>query len=95
MLTEQASKDFAHLIAGFMQQMFPRLPELGLDALMLSNGLVGANTRIATQWVADRCKPPLEDVLRNLLSLFQACILYARAQLEELDRTPKAPRKTA
>lgn len=95
MLAEQASKDFAHLIAGFMQQMFPRLPELGLDALTLANGLVGANTRIATQWVADRCKTPLEDVLRNLLSLFKACIAYARLQLEELDRSQAAGRKTA
>jgi AcrR family transcriptional regulator len=95
MLTEQASKDFAHLIAGFMQQMFPRLPELGLDALTLANGLVGANTRIATQWVADRCKTPLEDVLRNLLSLFQACIAYARQQSEALEATQVATRKTA
>ena len=95
MLAEQASKDFAHLIAGFMQQMFPRLPELGLDALTLANGLVGANTRIATQWVADRCQTPLEDVLRNLLGLFQACISYARQQSEALEREQASARKTA
>jgi AcrR family transcriptional regulator len=95
MLAEQASKDFAHLIAGFMQQMFPRLPELGLDALILANGLVGANTRIATQWVADRCSTPLEDVLRNLLSLFKASIAYARVQLEELDQAQLKARKSA
>lgn len=95
MLAEQASKDFAHLIAGFMQQMFPRLSELGLDALILANGLVGANTRIATQWVADRCSTPLEDVLRNLLSLFKASIAYARVQLEELDQAQLKARKSA
>lgn len=87
-LTEQATKDFAHLIASFMVQMFPRLPELGLDALMLSNGLVGANMRIATQWVADGCQTPIDDVLRNLLSLFQACITHARSLSEALDRVP-------
>jgi AcrR family transcriptional regulator len=80
-LSDKASQDFAHLIAGFMNQMFPRLEETGLDIKILANGLVGANIRIATQWVADRCKTPLDEVLRNLLALFQACIAYAR-QLE-------------
>jgi AcrR family transcriptional regulator len=80
-LADKASQDFAQLIAGFMYQMFPRLEETGLDFKMLANGLVGANTRIATQWVADRCKAPINDVLRNVLVLFQACIAHAR-QLE-------------
>jgi AcrR family transcriptional regulator len=80
-LADKASQDFAQLIGGFMQQMFPRLEETGLDIKMLANGLVGANTRIATQWVADRCKTPVNDVLRNILVLFQACIAHAR-QLE-------------
>jgi len=77
-LTDKASQDFAQLITGFMMQMFPRLEETGLDFKMLANGLVGANTRIATQWVADRCKAPINDVLRNVLVLFQACIAHAR-----------------
>jgi AcrR family transcriptional regulator len=78
-LTDQASQDFAHLIAGFMAQMFPNLESQGLDYKMLANGLVGANTRIATQWVADKCKAPLDDVLRNSLALFKASIAYARS----------------
>ena len=61
----------------------------------IANGLVGANVRIATVWVEEKCATPLEDVLRNLLSLFKACIAYARLQLEELDRTQAAQRKTA
>jgi AcrR family transcriptional regulator len=77
-LADKASQDFAHLIGGFMHQMFPRLEETGLDIKMLANGLVGANIRIATQWVADRCKTPVSDVLRNILVLFQACIAHAR-----------------
>jgi AcrR family transcriptional regulator len=85
MLADKASQDFAHLIAGFMQQMFPNLETKGgLSYQMLANGLVGANTRIATQWVAERCKTPLEDVLRNLLVLFQACTAYARTLEAEI-----------
>ena len=41
---------------------------------------IGSNTRIATKWVADRCRAPLEDVLRNAQAIFEACIAYARAQ---------------
>ena len=77
-VTDQATQDFAHLITGFMQQMFPHLGQHGLDHRILASGLVGASTRIATQWVIDRCKTPLEDVLRNNLALFQATVHYAR-----------------
>lgn len=85
MLADKASQDFAHLIAGFMHQMFPRLEAQGmLNFKMLANGLVGANTRIATQWVMDRCKAPLDDVLFNTLTLFKACIAHARALEDEL-----------
>lgn len=81
LLTDKASQDFAHLIAGFMHQMFPKLDAQGkLSFTMLANGLVGANTRIATQWVADRCKAPVDEVLFNTLTIFKACIAYARAQ---------------
>lgn len=89
-LTDKASQDFAHLIAGFMRQMFPRLEEVGLSYKMLADGLVGANMRIATLWVNDRCKTPLEDVLHNVVTIFQACITYARAQEAALDK-PATP----
>lgn len=78
-VTDQATQDFAHLITGFMQQLFPHLAAQGLDHQILASGLVGASTRIATQWVTDRCKTPLEEVLRNALALFQAMTAYARS----------------
>jgi AcrR family transcriptional regulator len=80
MLADQALQDFATLIAGFMHQMFPRMEASGMDFKMLANGLVGANTRIATQWVNDRCQTPLDSVLQSTLTIFRACIAYARAQ---------------
>lgn len=79
LLADKASQDFAHLIAGFMNQMFPKLSQsTQLNFLVLANGLVGANIRISTQWVADRCKVPLDEVLANVLAIFRACIAYAR-----------------
>ncbi|WP_374259029.1 TetR/AcrR family transcriptional regulator, partial [Aquabacterium sp.] len=55
-VTDQTTQDFAHLIAGFMQQMFPRLAQHKLDHLMMASGLVGACTRVTTQWVVDKCR---------------------------------------
>nr|WP_236651147.1 TetR/AcrR family transcriptional regulator [Aquabacterium fontiphilum] len=92
-LTGKATQDFAHLIAGFMRQMFPNLEAHGLDHQIIADGLVGSNTRIATQWVADRCKTPLEDVLRNAQAIFEACIAHARAKDESLSASQK-PGKT-
>jgi AcrR family transcriptional regulator len=78
-MADKVYQDFALLISGFMQQMFPRLEESGLSIAMLAQGLVGSNARIATQWVANRCHEPLDDVLRNTFAIFQACIAFARA----------------
>ena len=83
-MAEMASQDFAHLIAGFMNQLFPRLDEAGLDFKMLAIGLVGANTRVATHWVNERCKTPMDVVLHNLLSLFKAASAYARQMHDAL-----------
>ena len=77
-VTDQATQDFAHLITGFMQQLFPHLVEHGLDPRILASALVGANTRLATQWVIDHCKTPMDDLLRNNLAIFKAMILYAK-----------------
>jgi len=37
-LTGKATQDFAHLIASFMRQMFPRLEEMGLSHQMIADG---------------------------------------------------------
>lgn len=76
-LANKASQDFAQLVGGFMQQFFPNLGAIGLSAHTLADGLVGACNRIATQWAAEQCQTPIEDVLRNILALFKACIEFA------------------
>lgn len=76
--TSQTNQDFAHLIMGIMEQQFPGLDKLGLDIKSIADGLVGANNQIASTWVADRCRKPLDDVLRNSLMIYEACIEYAR-----------------
>ncbi|WP_374319119.1 TetR/AcrR family transcriptional regulator [Aquabacterium sp.] len=76
-LANQINQDFAELIAGYLQQFMPNLAGSGLDAQVLSDGLVGAANRIATQWVGRRCQAPLDVILSNSLALFEATIEYA------------------
>lgn len=77
-LANKASQDFAQLVSTFVHQFFPNMADLGLNATIIADGLVGASNRIATQWVADKCKTPLEEVLHNNVAIFKACIEFAR-----------------
>lgn len=77
-LANKANQDYAQLVGTFVQQFFPNLDELGLNPIIIAEGLVGSSNRIATQWVADKCKTPLDEVLYNCVSIFRACIEYAR-----------------
>ncbi|MDE2402820.1 MAG: TetR/AcrR family transcriptional regulator [Burkholderiales bacterium] len=79
-LANKATQDFSQMVAGFMQQFFPHLNQVGLNVQTLADGLVGASSRIATQWVSDKCSTPIDEVLHNTLALFKACIGYARQQ---------------
>lgn len=77
-LANKASQDYAQLVGTFVHQFFPNMAELGLNSTIVADALVGASNRIATQWVAEKCKTPLNEVLHNNLAVFKACIEYAR-----------------
>ena len=77
-LANKASQDYAQLVSAFVNQFFPNMAELGLNSSIIADGLVGAITRIATQWVAEKCKTPLDEVLYNSVAIFKACIDLAR-----------------
>ena len=77
-LANKASQDYAQLVGTFVQQFFPNLTEMGLNPTIIADGLVGSSNRIATQWVAEKCKTPLDEVLHNCVSIFKACIEMAR-----------------
>jgi len=80
-LAQQANQDFSRLTAGFLEQFFPEVTKLGLNPVIVADGLVGAANRIATQWVATRCEAPLDEVLHNSAMLFKACASYTRQAL--------------
>ena len=86
LVSQASNRDFAAVIANFTLMFFPELPRTGLDAAMVANGLVGSNVRIATQWVEDDCRTPLDTVLLNMSAFIKASVLYARTLLAN---TPK------
>lgn len=75
-LSAKVNRDFARMTSTFMSHFLPEMSELGLDASVIAEGLIGASNRIGTEWVADKCRTPLEDVLRNALMLFNASFEY-------------------
>ncbi len=76
LLSTKVNRDFAQMTATFMTHFLPNLSGMGLDATTLAEGLVGASNRIGTEWVAHRCKAPLDNVLVNALALFNGCFAY-------------------
>jgi AcrR family transcriptional regulator len=71
-LADQALRDYIDLMRGFIDVLFPDAAASGLKPELLSAGLIGANIRIATQWVQDDFRQPLETVLENTMAFYQA-----------------------
>ncbi len=83
-ISSDANRDFATLIAGFVDMLYPGLQEkTGLSPTMVGIGLTGAVIRIATSWVEDKCATPVEDVLRNMMAFYVAAIHYAEKMLSQ------------
>lgn len=81
-VSNQSNSDFAALISSVIEQLIPEVGESGLSPHLLSNGLVGANVRLATLWVEEGCNLPLDEVLHNMLALFKASLRYIRSPAE-------------
>lgn len=87
-ISNESNRDFATLIGTFIEMLFPNIASLGLNPALIGNGLVGANIRIATMWVEDKCATPTEEILQNSLVFYTAAIEHARRLLAA---PPKAP----
>lgn len=94
-LADQAMRDYTDLMRGFIDVLFPDAAVAGLKPELLSAGLIGANIRIATQWVQEDFRQPLETVLENTMAFYEA--MNSRWGLERrpsrAPRPPAAPRR--
>lgn len=91
-VSNDANRDFATLIAGFIDLLYPGLQQkTGLSPTLVGVGLTGAVIRIATSWVEDKCAMPLEDVLRNMMGFYVAAIQYADKLLSQQAASSSPP----
>jgi AcrR family transcriptional regulator len=89
-LADQAMRDYTDLMRGFIDVLFPDAAAAGLKPELLSAGLIGANIRIATQWVQEDFRQPLEIVLENTMAFYEA--MNSRWGF---DRTPRPAARKA
>lgn len=80
-LAGSASVDYASMVARLLERFFgASIARAGLKSSWLARGLVGAQIQIATHWVRERFRTPLEDVLSQLVALYRALIELAQAE---------------
>jgi AcrR family transcriptional regulator len=75
-LANESARDFTDLMRGFISALFPDAVARGVKADLLSAGLIGANIHIATQWVREDFRTPLDDVLFNNMMIYRAMFSY-------------------
>jgi AcrR family transcriptional regulator len=63
--------NYAGLIRQFIAQLFPDASRSGLDINLIATGLIGANVHIATHWLREDFRTPLNRVLANMLSFYR------------------------
>lgn len=90
-ISAASSSDFASVISSFIEMLFPDLHKVGLNPVLIGNGLVGSNVRLATMWVEEKCATPLEDMLRNMLAIFTASTEHARRLMAQLPPDTASP----
>ena len=89
-ISAESNSDFATVISSFIEMLFPDLRKVGLNPVLIGNGLVGSNVRLATMWVEEKCATPLEEMLRNMLAIFTASTEHARRLMAQVNAQPEA-----
>ena len=92
-LAYRNTRDYAELLRGFIELLFPQAASAGLKPELLSTGLIGANIHIATKWFQDGFRAPLEEVLHNTLALYQAMGDYWQIQPAKVEPRRKPARR--
>lgn len=64
--------DYAGLIRRFVGQLFPAGVEGAPNIELIATGLIGANVHIATQWLREDFRTPLNEVLASMVAFYRA-----------------------
>ena len=71
-LAYQAARDYTELMRGFFDVLFPEAAAAGFRPELLSAGLIGSNIHIATHWVQDGFRTPIDEVLYSAMAVYNA-----------------------
>lgn len=85
---------YAQLARRFIGQLFPDAVGGALDIDLIATGLIGANVHIATQWLREDFRTPLERVLENMVAFYRALAQDWNRQPPARPRPPARRRKT-
>ena len=87
----EAARDYVGMMRSFVLLLYPDVSHRGINTEMLSAGLVGLNTHVATAWAREDYATPLEDVLRTMLLPYRGLTLL----MESGEALPQSDAKRA
>lgn len=80
-LSGEITRDYAALLRGFIDLLFPDAKKRGIPVEVIAAGLLGANIHIATHWVRERFATPLEQVLEGNVLIYRALDAYWQREI--------------
>lgn len=86
-ISGEITRDYAELVRRFIDGLFPSARAHGVDVDVVAAGLLGANIHIATHWVREAFRTPLETVLANNVLIYRALDAFWRS---DAARRPKS-----
>jgi AcrR family transcriptional regulator len=88
---DTSRRDFAALLRGFCEFLYPSAASQGLRLDMIANGLIGATNYLAYDWVKEGFVTPLPQVLHNAMSFYESMTRHLVAGEERAKQGPHEP----
>jgi len=89
-ISGEITRDYAELVRGFIDLLFPEAKRRGVDVDVIAAGLLGANIHIATHWVRERFATPLDQVLESNVLIYRALDAYWRNEVKPISKPDRA-----
>jgi AcrR family transcriptional regulator len=87
--------DYAGLIRRFIGQLFPQAVDSGLSIDLIATGLIGVNVHIATQWLREDFRTPLDQVLLNMVAFYRVLAAdWSRPAIKPRPAPVRKPRRS-
>ncbi|MGH8446170.1 MAG: TetR/AcrR family transcriptional regulator [Solimonas sp.] len=85
--SQLATQTFADIVGQLILSLYPGLPQQGIDAQMVANGLVGSTVYLVMHWAFSGFREPLEKIVEH-------CVLFYDAAGTEAERRLAAAQAT-